>query len=139
MTDSPVLQRFSPVQFAVLTDSKDRNFKHYLERALEQVDAALSNHSTPPFLQLSSKLPLTQEKENANEIGENDMPCEGDSRRCYICSCHCLTTAHHIPTSRRIRHIVNKSLVQSTIRAPQFANRLIGDALTSFLSRCHPS
>jgi hypothetical protein len=69
----------------------------------------------------------------------NSPPCEGDSRRCYICSCHCLTTAHHISTSRRIRRIVNKSLVQATIRAPQLANRLIGDALTSFLSRCHPS
>jgi hypothetical protein len=38
-----------------------------------------------------------------------------------------------------IRRIVNKSLVQATIRAPQLANRLIGDALTSFLSRGHPS
>ena len=28
-TDSPVLQRFSPVQFAVLTGPKDRTFKHY--------------------------------------------------------------------------------------------------------------
>ena len=71
----------------------------------------------------------------------NSPPCEGDSEKCYICSCHCLTTAlaHHIPISRRIRRIVNKSLVQTTIRAPQLANRLIGDALTSFLSRCHPS
>ena len=38
-----------------------------------------------------------------------------------------------------IRRIVNKSLVQATIRAPQLTNRLIGDALTSFLSRGHPS
>jgi hypothetical protein len=38
-----------------------------------------------------------------------------------------------------IRRIVNKSLMQATIRAPQLANRLIGDALTSFLSRGHPS
>jgi hypothetical protein len=38
-----------------------------------------------------------------------------------------------------IRRSVNKSLVQATGRAPQLANRLIGDALTSFLSRGHPS
>ena len=38
-----------------------------------------------------------------------------------------------------IRRSVNKSLVQATARAPQLANRLIGDALTSFLSRGHPS
>jgi Generalcontrol nonderepressible 1 (Gcn1) N-terminal len=38
-----------------------------------------------------------------------------------------------------IRRSVNKSLVQATARAPQLANRLIGDALTSSLSRGHPS
>ena len=38
-----------------------------------------------------------------------------------------------------IRRSVNKSLVQATVQAPQLANRLIGDALTSFLSRGHPS
>ena len=38
-----------------------------------------------------------------------------------------------------IRRSVNKSLVQATVRAPQLANRLIGDALASFLSRGHPS
>ena len=27
-TDSPILQRFSPVQFAVLTGPKDQTFKH---------------------------------------------------------------------------------------------------------------
>ena len=38
-----------------------------------------------------------------------------------------------------IRRSVNKSLVQATARVPQLANRLVGDALTSFLSRGHPS
>ena len=38
-----------------------------------------------------------------------------------------------------IRRSVNKSLVEVTVRAPQLANRLIGDALTSFLSHGHPS
>ena len=37
-----------------------------------------------------------------------------------------------------IRRSVNKFLVQATARTPQLANRLIGDALTSFLSRGHP-
>jgi Generalcontrol nonderepressible 1 (Gcn1) N-terminal len=38
-----------------------------------------------------------------------------------------------------IRYSVNTYLVQATARAPQLANRLIGDALTSFLSRGRPS
>ena len=38
-----------------------------------------------------------------------------------------------------IRRSVNKSLVEATARAPQLANRLIRDALTSFLSHGHPS
>ena len=38
-----------------------------------------------------------------------------------------------------IRRSVNKSLMQATAQAPQLANRLIGDALASFLSRGHPS
>ena len=38
-----------------------------------------------------------------------------------------------------IRRSVNTYLLQATARAPQLANRLIGDALTSFLSRFHPS
>ena len=38
-----------------------------------------------------------------------------------------------------IRRSVNKSLVKATVRAPQLANRLIGDALMSFLSHGHPS
>lgn len=38
-----------------------------------------------------------------------------------------------------IRRSVNTYLVQATTRAPQLANRLIGDALTTFLSRGHPS
>ena len=38
-----------------------------------------------------------------------------------------------------IRRSVNKSLVQASARAPQLTNRVIGDALTSFLSRARPS
>lgn len=38
-----------------------------------------------------------------------------------------------------IRRSVNMYLVQATARAPQLANRIIGDALTSFLSRGDPS
>ena len=38
-----------------------------------------------------------------------------------------------------IRCNVKTYLVQATARAPQLANRLIGDALTSFLSRGRPS
>ena len=38
-----------------------------------------------------------------------------------------------------IRRDVYTYLLKATSRAPQLANRLIGDALTSFLSRGHPS
>lgn len=38
-----------------------------------------------------------------------------------------------------IRRSVNPHVVQATARAPQLANRLIGDALASFLSRGDPS
>ena len=39
----------------------------------------------------------------------------------------------------KIRRSVNAYLMQATARAPYLTNRLIGDALTSFLSRGDPS
>ena len=46
-TYSPVLQRFSPVQFAVLTGPKDRTFKHYKHQSIHQGYHHLRLHCLP--------------------------------------------------------------------------------------------